>query len=70
MKFIESKYGGMHVIELSERNLRGLLEKLDDPNSARTLVDPDRKIFVKAVPDEEHYSDREPGVMLTNGEYK
>lgn len=71
MKFIES--GGdlpMHIIELTERNLLTLLEKLTDPNSARTLMDPDLKIMVKAVPDAEHYSNRAPGEVFTNGEFK
>lgn len=69
MKFIDGGQG-MHTIELTERNLRTLLEKLTDPDSARTLVDPDGVIFVKAVPDEEHYATRAPGVTYTNGEYK
>lgn len=72
MKFLEAgeENGPYHIIELTERNLRGLLEKLTDPNSSRTLMDPDCKIFVKAVPDEEHYAIRAPGLMYTNGEYK
>ena len=68
MKFTEQ--GDIPVVELTERNLRGLLEKLMDPNSERTLIDPTRRIAVRAVHDEEHYADREPGVMLTNGEFK
>lgn len=74
MEFIEKGseggYSDVHVIELSERNLRALLEKLTDPNSARTLIDPDGRILVKAVPNEEHYSDRPAGVMYTNGQLK
>lgn len=62
MKFIEAEYGP-HTIELTERNLRVLLAKLQDPDSRRTLMDPDRKIFVVAVPDEAHYADRSPGEM-------
>ena len=71
MKFLEAgeENGPFHIIELTERNLRGLLEKLTDPNSACTLMDPDQKIFVKAVPDEAHYSDRIPGQMLIHGKY-
>lgn len=69
MKFIDGG-AGMHTIELTERNLRALLEKLTDPNSRRTLIDPDGKIFVKAVQDEEHYANRPAGITYTNGEYK
>lgn len=62
MKFIEQEHGP-HTIELSERNLRVLLAKLQDPNSQCTLMDPDCKIFVKAVPDSKHYADRPAGYM-------
>lgn len=71
MKYLDrDSTGGMPMIELTERNLRALLEKLTDPDSARTLVDPDWKIAVRAVPDSDHYSDRPAGVNFTNGEYK
>ena len=71
MKFVEADTEGhMHVLELSERNLRTLLEKLTDPDSSRTLLDPDRKNMIKAVADEEHYATRLPGLTYTNGEYK
>lgn len=71
MKYLDSDMtGGMPIIELTERNLLSLLEKLTDPNSARTLVDPDWRIAVKAVPDEEHYTGRAAGLTYTNGEYK
>lgn len=74
MRFVEKGseggYAHVHVIELTERNLRALLEKLTDPDSKRTLVDPSNKIIVKAVSDSEHYSDRAPGLTYTNGEYK
>lgn len=69
MKYIE-KESGIPVLELTERNLRTLLEKLTDPVSARTLIDGENKIAVRAVNDNEHYSDRAPGVVYTNGEYK
>lgn len=72
MKYIEkgeTPLGNFPVLELTRRNLEGLLAKLGDPDSARTLVDPDHKIAVRAVPDEEHYKNRAPGEMLTNGEY-
>ncbi len=69
MKYIEN--GDMvPTIELTRRNLEALLEKLDDPNSARTLLDPDCKIFVTAVENVEHYTNREPGPTYTNGEFK
>ena len=38
MKFID---GEIPVLELTRRNLETLLAKLDDPLSARTLLDPD-----------------------------
>lgn len=66
MKYID-KPDAMPTLELTRRNLEGLLEKLDDPNSKRTLIDPDHKIAVRAVENEEHYKCRAPGVMLTNG---
>ena len=51
------------ILELTRRNLEVLLAKLDDPESKATLVDPDDKIAVRAVENEEHYSDRPPGQM-------
>jgi hypothetical protein len=60
---------GLPVLELTERNLWALLEKLTDPNSARTLIDPEHNIAVRAVPNEEHYEDRAPGENFTNGVY-
>lgn len=54
-------------IELTRRNLLALLEKLDDPLSERTLVKSDDEgtcnAFVTAVEDDEHYSDRAPGLI-------
>ena len=69
MRYIKEE-SGIPVLELTESNLRTLLEKLTDPYSSRTLIDGENKIAVRAVPDEEHYSDRAPGVVYTNGEYK
>lgn len=68
MKYLENT----KTLELTRRNLEILLEKLDDPISRRTLLDPDGVIAVKAVENDEHYSDREPGVMYmpSTGEYK
>ena len=58
------------VLELTRRNLTALLEKLDDPDSHCTLIDPDGKIAVRAVEDSEHYKTRAPGAVLTNGVYR
>lgn len=62
-------------LEMTRRNLQSLLDKLDDPISARTLakgIEPDdaMTIFVTAVEDEAHYSDRPAGAvyMPTSGE--
>jgi len=66
MKYIETEHQ-LPTLELTRRNLEGLLAKLDDPNSARTLIDPDNKIYVKAVENEEHYANRPAGPMFTNG---
>lgn len=66
MKFTPALEGErlLHKIELTRRNLEVLLAKLDDPLSARTLVDPDWQISVHAVENEEHYASREPGEMF------
>lgn len=56
--------GDVPVIELTRRNLEVLLMKLDMPDSARTIGDPEGNIWVRAVEDMEHYSDRLPGQML------
>lgn len=68
MKFIPAD--GQHMLELSRRNLETLLEKLDDPNSARTLISPGGEIAVRAVEDSEHYKTRPPGPVLTKGVLK
>lgn len=59
MKFIEGDT--RHVIELTRRNLRLLLLKLDDPLSDRTLIAPGSRVEVRAVEDEAHYAERAPG---------
>lgn len=62
MKFLEPEDNTRpFVIELTKRNLETLLGKLSDPLSARTLEDPTGRILVRAVQNEEHYSDRSPG---------
>lgn len=70
MKYIDQ--GELPIVELTRRNLTALLDKLDDPISRRTLIDPDNKIMVRAVQDDEHYGDRKPGAvyMPTSGEYR
>lgn len=70
MKYIE---GDQPILELTRRNLQVLLAKLDDPYSARMLLDPDGMIFVRAVENDEHYKaeNRLPGIayMPTAKEY-
>lgn len=55
------------TLEMSRRNLQALLDKLDDPLSARILTklgaDFKTTIVVKAVEDDEHYAGRLPGVV-------
>jgi hypothetical protein len=55
------------LVELSRRNLEMLLAKLDDPASVRTIhqVSEDGQIhvFVRAVENQEHYENRDPGPM-------
>lgn len=57
-------------VELTRHNLEVLLAKLDDKSSARTIIKADKvgTVEVKAVENEEHYADREPGPMLVRGE--
>jgi hypothetical protein len=61
---------GVVEVELTRRNLIALLQKLDSAETTtteRTLVrrglDGYTILHVKAVPDDEHYSNREPGPM-------
>lgn len=68
MKYIEDgATGGLPVLELTQRNLESLLIKLREPNSARSLIDGESKIVVKAVPDDLHYASRPPGEVVTFG---
>lgn len=71
MKYIEGN-GSLPILELTRRNLQTLLDKLDDPLSARTLKDGDGRILVRAVEDEAHYRDRPPGevYMPSTGEFR
>jgi len=73
VKYIASEdtpLGTKPVLEMTRRNLVSLLEKLDDPNSARMIGDPDGNIVVRAVEDSEHYKTRMPGPMYTHGEFR
>jgi hypothetical protein len=63
MRYIPNN-NGLPNLELTRRNLVTLLAKLDDPASARTLIDPDRQIMVIAVENAEHYSTRPPGEVV------
>ena len=69
MKYLEGE-GDYPIVELTRRNLKTLLAKLDDPASAKMLIDPDDRIAVRAVEDNDHYADRPPGMvyMPTTGE--
>lgn len=69
MRFVETE-GRLPVLELTRRNLEVLLAKLDDPLSQRMLLDPDQRVYVKAVENEAHYADRDPGpvYMPSSGE--
>ena len=53
------------LIVLSKRNLLTLLQKLEEPISARSIMiyDRGRVATVKAEPDEIHYQARTPGAM-------
>lgn len=70
MKYIAQSNETCHtipILELTRRNLETLLEKLDDPHSARTLFDGPYNIGVRAVENDCHYADRAPGPVYTNG---
>ena len=64
MKYIGGPGYYIATLELTRRNLEILLAKLDDPASARTIIDINNQIAVKAVENEAHYTDREPGEMF------
>lgn len=53
------------VLELTESNIRMLLEKLDMPGSLKTMIDPDHRIAARAVTDDAHYKNRLPGVVMS-----
>jgi hypothetical protein len=56
MKYTDDEEG-LPVVELTRRNLQVLLAKLDDPLSARGLIDPDDKLLVRAVQTTEERGD-------------
>lgn len=63
-----------HIVTLSRRNLLGLLAKLDDPESKRTLIKQEvggLTLILHAEEDDEHYSSRPeggPGPMIDRTE--
>lgn len=61
---------GFAGVELTRRNLRALLTKLDGfpAGSACTIMD--GRVFVRAVEDEVHYAGRKPGPMHGDTEAK
>jgi len=61
MKYIKPEKGRLPILELTRRNLLTLLAKLEDPTSKQTVIDEDRMIAVRAVPDDAHYTTRQPG---------
>ena len=56
---------GVIRVTLSRRNLRTLLLKLDEPESAKTIMKHTDAglVFVRAEDDEGHYDGRRPGEM-------
>lgn len=68
---IASTQGSVIQVELTRRNLETLLAKLDDPTSMKTIYktadDGQGTVFVSAVENEKHYSDRPAGPVLIDG---
>jgi hypothetical protein len=63
------------TVTLSRRNLLALLAKLDEENSARTLISDNcyknstfdiSVLIVKAEHDSKHYGSRKPGVIASS----
>lgn len=63
MKYVPRGFAGLPTVELTRRNLRALLAKLDESDSTHTLIDPKQQVAVTAVEDDEHYADRPPGKL-------
>ena len=63
---------GVLTVTLSRTNLQSLLFKLDEPTSARTLIRnvEDLILIVRAEEDEDHYQDRQRGIMHPREEAK
>lgn len=61
-------------VELTRRNLRALLNKLDfnqglppeDPRRRSDVMIAQDAVFIKGVEDDDHYGDREAGEMVDN----
>lgn len=58
------------IVVLSKRNLLALLAKVDDTDSAKTIIrdcrgefDGGMALVLQVEPDEVHYKDRKPGLM-------
>lgn len=64
MKYVPASDQNFARLELTRRNLQTLLDKLDDPESKKTLIAPTQDIIVVAVEDDDHYSDRPPGPVF------
>lgn len=69
MKYIPNALDDRQLptLELTRRNLEILLAKLDDPESARTIIGPENNFMVRAVENDEHYANRPAGPMLLHG---
>ena len=65
--FVNDERGAPYGLELTRRNLEVLLAKLDDSNSARTIIAPNHYFWVRAVENDEHYGERGPGPMQVHG---
>lgn len=64
MRYVRNGFAGLPTVELTRRNLRALLAKLDGhpPDSTCTLVF-SGMIAVTSVEDSAHYSTRPPGAL-------
>ncbi|ROZ56318.1 hypothetical protein EEB12_21715 [Rhodococcus sp. WS1] len=58
------------TVELTDRNINALMDKLDDPLSARTLISPCEGVMVRATEDGERNSQntREGIIVVTRSE--
>ena len=70
MRFETSDFGYV-TVTLSRRNLLTLLSKLDQRDSRRMITrrcEDGTQLYVRVEPDEEHYTEREPGPMSPESE--